>query len=441
MAKQLKRTVVLFSVCVGVTSAPLAHANDADELQALSAQLNQLKQSYVSEVRRLRDVEAQLLAVQARLKQAGVKPEGDQAAASTESTGQTTASQQASASMTEVGHTQEDKDRATKRSVDDFLQEQHIAFDRKLVVELGASYSHYDRNQLTLNGFLALDAIFLGNISVDQVSSDTLTYTLAARYSLTPNWNVGFSLPFLQRQVTYQKGGAGGAASAFGEYTQDGSIAVGDTTLNLSYRLLPETETRPDVVLTGSVIAPTGQSPFGIGWTNRTVVVPSSDPTQAPSTLTIAVPDKLATGNGLWGYGLSMTAVKTLDPALVFANLGYTGYVPRHFDNLSTNPNVQNPGDVSLGSSFTYGLGLAFALNDKTSVSMSFSDQLTRSARVRYDGGDWTTLVGSNANAGTFNLGMTYALSPKSTLVTTLGVGITPDAPNFTLGVKVPFLL
>ena len=120
--------------------------------------------------------------------------------------------------------------------------------------------------------------------------------------------------------------------------------------------------------------------------------VPSSDPTQAPSTLTIAVPDKLATGNGLWGYGLSMTAVKTLDPALVFANLGYTGYVSRHFNNLSTNPNVQNPGDVSLGSTITYGLGLAFALNDKTSVSMSFSDQLARSARVRYDGGDWVTL-------------------------------------------------
>ena len=440
MAKQFKKSAWMFSVCVGMASVPAAHANDADELKALSAQLNQLKQSYVNEVRRLRDVEAQLLAVQARLKQAGVEPEGGQSTNSTQ-TAQAAAPQQGAASTTEVAHTQADKDRATKRSVDDFLQEQHVAFDRKLVVELGASYSHYDRNQLTLNGFLALDAIFLGNISVDRVTSDTLTYTLAARYSLTPNWNVGVSLPFLQRQVTYQKGGAGGSAGAYGELTQNGSVDVGDTTLNLSYRLLPETETRPDVVLTGSVIAPTGQAPFGISWTNQTVQVPSSDPAQAPSTLTIAVPDKLATGNGLWGYGLSMTAVKTLDPALVFANFGYTGYIPRHFDNLATDPNVQNPGDVSLGSSFTYGLGLAFALNDKTSISMSFSDQLTRSARVRYDGGNWTTLVGSSANAGTFNLGMTYALSPKTTLVTTIGVGVTPDAPDFTLGVKVPFML
>jgi len=445
MTIQFQRSAWVLSVCVGMIAAPAtAYANDADEVQALTAQVEQLKRSYINEVRRLRDVEAQLLAVQAKLKQAGIKPEGDNAKkkAATDAQSQTAStSREPASSSGAVARTQEEKDRVTKRSVDDFLQQQHVAFDRKWVIQLGAEYSHYDRKQLTLNGFLALDAIFLGNISVDRVTSDTLTYSLATRYSLTPNWNIGLTVPFLQRQITYQKGGAGGSAAAYGEYTQTGSVNVGDTTLDMSYRLLPETETRPDVVLTGKVIAPTGRSPFGITWTNRTVVVPSSNPNQSPSTLTIAVPDKLATGNGLWGYGLSMTAVKTLDPALVFANFGYTGYVSRHFDNISTDPNVQNPGEVKLGSSWNYGVGVAFALNDKTSLSMSFSDQITRSSSIRYDGGNWTSLVGSNANAGMFNLGMTYALGRKTTLVTTLGVGLTPDAPDFSLGIKVPYAL
>lgn len=418
---------------LAVSGTP-AMASEVDELRALRSELELLKKSYVNEVRRLRVIDARLLAVQARLKAAGVEPDGQVATPEAQPT--TTASAD-TGTESAVGRTEADKQKATKRSVDDFLQQEHVAFDRPFVLEAGVTYSRYDRNQLSLNGFLALDAIFLGNIAVDNVASDTMTYTLAARYGLSPRWNVGVSVPFLQRWVSYQKGGAGGSAASYAEISRTGDLTVGDTTLNVSYRLLPETASRPDVVLTGNVIVPTGKAPYGIDWET----VQGGQDADGNSFVQFSVPSEQATGNGLWGYGLTLSMVKTLDPALVFANLGYTGYVSRHFDDLDIDPATKNPGEVSLGSSFSYGLGVAFALNDRTSLSMSLSQQLTRQAKTRYDGQDWVSLIGSDANSATFNLGMTYALSRKITLVTILGVGLTPDAPDFSLGIKVPYAL
>ncbi len=50
-------------------------------------------------------------------------------------------------------------------------------------------------------------------------------------------------------------------------------------------------------------------------------------------------------------------------------------------------------------------------------------------------------MIGSDANAGTLNLGITYALNQNTTLVSLLGIGLTPDAPDFTLAFKVPYML
>ena len=424
-------SLLALGLTIGPSSASWA-ANEADNVEQMRSELEALKQRYVNEVRRLRELDARLMAVQTRLSEAGVEPEGDLQPQPSIGAAAATEGDEATAAPTE-----EDKRQATRRSVDDFLQQEHVAFDRPLVLEAGFEYSRYDRTQLTLNGFLALDAIFLGNIAVDNVASDTFKYTLAARYGITPRWNVGVSAPFLQRYTTYQKGGAGGSAAAFAEVDQTSDVAIGDTTFNLSYRLLPETANRPDVVLTGSVIAPTGREPYGVDWR----VIETGEDADGNAFVRFAIPEEQATGNGLWGAGASISAVKTLDPALLFANFGYTHYFSRSFDDLNNDPDTVNPGDVELGDSWNWGLGLAFALNDKASLSMSYSQQINGQARTRYEGEDWVDLIGSDANSATFNLGLTYALGPKATLVTSLGVGLTPDAPDFTIGVRVPYAL
>ena len=86
----------------------------------------------------------------------------------------------------------------------------------KFSVETGLTYSRYDTRQLILNGFLALDSIFLGNINLDRIKADTWTLDLTGRYNWAQRWQLDVNAPWIYRESTYQSGGAGGASASRG---------------------------------------------------------------------------------------------------------------------------------------------------------------------------------------------------------------------------------
>ncbi|HRF83267.1 MAG TPA: hypothetical protein PLO34_02400, partial [Pseudoxanthomonas sp.] len=324
------------------------------------------------------------------------------------------------------------KSEAMSRSVADVKQQARALFDQKLVIENGLTYNRYDRKQLTLNGFLALDAIFLGNIAIENVESDTLTYNLAARWGVSPNLTLNLDVPYIARKTVYQKGGAGGAAAAIAQEQTTGN-GIGDAVASLNYRLLGERGARPETVLNFGLTMPTGREPYGIPW--RVLERDDDD------FIRFAVPEQQPTGNGAWQASIGVSAVKTSDPAILFGNIGYTYSFRASFDDIDSNPDTVNPGDVRLGQSFYYGAGVAFAFNERTSFSMSLSNRLSARARTRTEGQPWLKVIGSDANAAMFNLGVTYAMSRHATMVGLLGIGLTPDAPDFSLGFKIPYSL
>ncbi|HUW53147.1 MAG TPA: hypothetical protein VMV99_07015 [Rhodanobacter sp.] len=437
MHKTLLATAVASVLLFGTSNALAQEASseqDQAQVKALMEQLQTLKTSYAQEVRRLRELDMQVQALQARL--TGKAPTGALPAqaspANTTATQNTASSAGSLASQAgSIAEARRAQQQATTRSLQDALLQEHTVFDNRLTLENSLSYSHYDRNQLTLNGFLALDAIFLGNIAVEDVKSDSLTYNLAARYGVSPRLTLNLDVPYLGRHTTYQKGGAGGSAAAIAEEKTDGS-GIGDVSFSANYKLFPETESRPDTVLTIGFTAPTGRAPYGIPWKT---IQPSGD-----QSLRFAVPEKQPTGNGVWQANVAMSAVKTMDPAIVFANLGYIHTFPRSFDDIDTDPQTRTPGSVKLGNSYYFGAGVAFAFNERTSMSLSFSDRLSAKSSLRQKDLPWTKVIGSDANAATFNMGVTYALSQHTTLVTLLGIGLTPDAPDYSLTFKIPYV-
>ncbi|HCL44833.1 MAG TPA: hypothetical protein DIC54_11570, partial [Pseudomonas sp.] len=305
-------------------------------------------------------------------------------------------------------------------------------FSRRFTIENSLTYARYDRKQLTLNGFLALDAIFLGNIAIENVESDSLTYNVAARWGVSPNLTLNLDVPYLARRIVYQKGGAGGAAAAIAQEQTNGN-GLGDIAVSANYRLFGERGWRPETVLTAGVTAPTGRAPYGLDWK----VIERDD----DDYIRFAVPREQPTGNGVWQANLGLSMVKTADPAILFANIGYVHSIPRGFSDIDSNPDTVNPGDVKLGGSVYFGAGVAFAFNERTSLSLSFSDRISARASTRFQGGKWMKVIGSDANAASLNLGVTYALNQHTTLVTLLGIGLTPDAPDFTLAFKIPYML
>lgn len=436
-------TCVAFALLLAATAAAAqdssaqepASEKDQADVKALMEQLQALKSSYAQEVRRLRELDVQVQALQSRLTgklettalpttRAEVPQE---AATAPQASG--TASQGGTAGT--LAEAQSAREQAPSRSIKDALLQQNAVFDRKFTLESSLSYSRYDRKQLTLNGFLALDAIFLGNIAIQNVESNSLNYNLAARYGVSPRLTLNLDVPYLGRETVYQKGGAGGSATAIAEEQTRGA-GIGDITVSANYKLFAETASRPDTVLTFGVTAPTGRAPYGIDWN----VLDRGD----DQYIRFAVPDKQPTGNGVWQANIGLSAIKTMDPAIVFANIGYIHSFPRRFGDIDTDPQTRNPGEVKLGESYYVGAGVAFAFNERTSMSMSFSDKLSAKASLRYTGMPWTKVIGSDANAATFNLGVTYAMSQHTTLVTMLGIGLTPDAPDFSLTFKIPYM-
>ncbi|AKA24598.1 transporter [Pseudomonas chlororaphis] len=298
----------------------------------------------------------------------------------------------------------------------------------KFSFETGMTYSRYDTRQLILNGFLALDSIFLGNINLDRIKADNWTLDLTGRYNLDNRWQFDVNVPVVYRESTYQSGGAqNGAAGVTSEKSVSSDPTLGDVNFGVAYKFLDESVNAPDAVVTLRVKAPTGKEPFGIKLR------------QVQDNTNLFVPDDLPTGNGVWSITPGISLVKTYDPAVLFGSLSYTHNLEESFDDISSTVNLKTPGKVKLGDSFQIGMGVAFALNEKMSMSFSVSDLIQRKSKLKEDGGDWQSVVSSDANAGYFNVGMTLAATDNLTIVPSLSIGLTDDAPDFTFSLKFPY--
>ena len=424
------RAVVCLSTLL---PASLLYAAPDADIETLKKELLELKQRY--------DVQQKALAVlEQRVRQVEDQPatpapkrlakspaDFKSGGTTVAGTGAAAASGGAGGGGSSYGQSLKD-DSAPAQSVSNLYNEASGFFGNgKFSVETGITYARYDARQLTLNGFLALDSIFLGNINLDRIKSDSWTLDLTGRYNVDNRWQFDLNVPVVYRESTYQSGGAGNDATATSEGSVTRDPTIGDVNFGVAYKFLDETWTLPDAVVSVRVKAPTGKEPFGI----KLVKQPNND--------NLYVPESLPTGNGVWSVTPGISLVKTFDPAVLFGSLSYTHNFEDSFDDISSEVNQKVGGKVRLGDSFQFGVGVAFALNEKMSMSFSVSDLVQRKSKLKPDGGDWQSVVSSDANAGYFNVGMTIAASDNLTIVPNLAIGMTDDAPDFTFSLKFPY--
>lgn len=413
---QVKLLVSSIAACLPLVSLA---ATDA-ELEQLRQQMQELTQRYEAQSASLRSVSSRLQKLEEGAQKARLVKTADAAAPTQAQAGETPASRDAASGEQVV------REAPPTRSAEAVYQEQGAIFDRKFSLETGLTYTHSNRRDLFLNGFLALDAIFLGQINLDRIKADTLTFDVTGRYAPTDRLQFDINAPFLYRNSNFSSVGAGFSTSAVAERNVSNSN-LGDINAGMFYRLLQETADRPDTVLNLRLKAPTGKHPYGIKFTD-------ADPSG-----NLKVPAYLPTGNGVWSLSTGVSFIKTVDPAILFANLGYTYNFQRNFSDISSDPATITPGRVALGNQYSLGAGIAFALNERMSLSTSYSHRFSRKSRIRGQNQAWQTVAGSDSSAGVLNFGVTYALSDKRSMVVNVGVGVTPDAPDITIGVKFPF--
>lgn len=314
---------------------------------------------------------------------------------------------------------------APAESVEAVTRDNQGYFGEKFGVEVGVTYGHFDDARINLSGFLALDAIFLGLISIDEQTSDIVTTDFTVRFAPNNRLQFDVDVPYLYRSSMYQSGGAGGNAVGLAEEKVT-ATGIGDISGGISYRLIRESLSFPDVVLNARFKAPTGRDPFGVELRE----VPGTEGN-------LKVPISLSTGTGTWAASGGVSVLKTIDPMVIFGNLTYFHNFAKHFGDISDAEGEQ-PGRVRIGDAIQAGAGVAFALNEFSSLSTSFSLRYGNETRLRNDGAEWRTVVGSASTVGILNLGATFAISRKMSILTNIGVGITDDAPDMTLSVRVP---
>ncbi|GIU44796.1 cell envelope integrity protein TolA [Shewanella algidipiscicola] len=400
-----------------------ASMTEADELQLLKKQLIFLNKQAQMQQQAINQMAQKILAKEATLNQSqrNTTDAQEQAAQTIERQPQQPRAQE-SASSAPVAQVKKEPERS--RSTDDVLQEAHNVFDRKLTVESSMTYSYYGRKDLVLRGFLALDAIFLGNLNLDRIRSNTVQLDLTTRYTLNDQWQFEMGFPYVYRLNKYESVGEGNSSQLYESAKVEGG-QIGDMSLAAYYRVMTEGNGWPDWVWNVRVRLPTGTDPFGIEL-------------ESSESGNLTYPVDIATGAGVLGLSTGFSLAKTYDPAIVFFNLNYGTFIPEEYGDLSGLPGL-SPGEIDLGDYIDYSLGLAFAVSERMSIGMSFNQRFYAKTQQRPKGSDWQDITRTDTNTASLGLGATLALTENLSMVTSIGAGLTEDSPDYQLSLRFPY--
>ncbi len=83
--------------------------------------------------------------------------------------------------------------------------------------------------------------------------------------------------------------------------------------------------------------------------------------------------------------------------------------------------------------------GVALAFSDKDSASIAYTMAISPQSQTRAPGGAWASVPGSQTTASVLNFGLNHVVNKHLTINGAVAVGLTPDAPNFVVGVRFPY--
>ena len=259
-----------------------------------------------------------------------------------------------------------------------------------LEVAAGLSFNHSQKQGLVL-----VDTPEgISTVGDQRLRSDNLEFAATARYGLPWRSQVQVRVPFAWRRQT----------SVLGDGTEVShqDTQLGDIELELAHQFLVEKGARPALIGAVSWRFPTGSDPY------RTPIA------------------AIASGGGTNQVAVRATALKSIDPLVLFTTLAY-GY------NLSR---AESFGRVRQGDAISWELGGLLAVSPETSLSFGVSQQFKFRTSV-----DDVPIAGSDGIAAVAQFGVDQALSARVLLDVSLGIGLTTDAPDYQLLVSLPIRL
>jgi len=286
-----------------------------------------------------------------------------------------------------------------------------------LVFEPSFEFTRASSNRLVFRGLELTPGIQIGIIEANDADRTTLSAAAAVRYGLTDRLEIEARVPYVYRddRVTTVQASDQSISKTFELEGND----IGDVEAALRYQLNNIRPNRPIFLASLRVKSDTGTGPFDI----------ERDQDAAAT--------ELATGSGFWGVEPGISMLFPTDPAVIFANISYLAHLAADVDMQIGDVYV---GRVNPGDSIGLSAGFGFALNERFSYSMGYRHNYIF---------ETTTEIGDNASnvqeqssndlhVGAFLFGMSYRFTDKVTLSGTFEFGVTSDAPDTRVLVRVP---
>lgn len=280
------------------------------------------------------------------------------------------------------------------------------------VVEPFLQYSRSSVNTFLFQGVEVVSSLLIGSVEANKTSRDLVSTGITARLGVSDRLELEARVPFVWRQdsITNTVQNTNNLTTT---QTSNG-YGLGDLEVAAHYQINDGQQDWPFFIGNLRYKSDTGSSPF------------NSEFNADGSTKT------LATGSGFNAIEPSITAIYPSDPATLFANLGYIHSIP---EDINHDVGTNFVGRVTPGDTYTGSLGLGLALNDRLSLTFGYEHDYVRPTETVVGG---VAQLSPSLQVGSALSGISYRVSDRTSINLNLAAGVTRDAPDAVVSLRVP---
>ncbi|MEQ1122881.1 MULTISPECIES: putative pilus system protein FilC [Acinetobacter] len=281
------------------------------------------------------------------------------------------------------------------------LQEVFTSNERQYsLIKKGVISSYYDLDytyyrDTRIDLALSDSSSQLNRLRVEEDANHTLTNSFTFQYGVLDNLTLSATVPFVAKS----------------EIIKDKTTAgLGDISLGARWEPFPLKQGRLPLVLFGSVSTKTGDSPYEIGI------------------------DELSTGKGYYSVGVGASTRKYIDPVVLFASASANYGFKESGLNQARGSRILESFDPGISGGFSF--GFAYSFNYDVSLTMSYQQSFNMNAEFQFNNGE--SYKSPDQSSGMLSFALGVRVSPDTIVNGTVGIGLTEDAPDISLGLSFP---
>jgi hypothetical protein len=236
----------------------------------------------------------------------------------------------------------------------------------------------------------------LYQLRVQENATHSMTNTFTAQYGVLDNLTFTASLPLVAKT----------------DLLKDTSTAgLGDISFGARWEPFPLKTGRLPLILFGNVSTKTGDSPYEVN-----------------------AADDLGTGKGYYSAGVGASTRKYIDPVVLFASVSANyGFKESGLNQRRGSRTIE---EFEPGISGGFAFGFAYSFNYDVSMTMSYQQSFNTGSEFTYSSGENYSPADQTSSTLAISLGV--RVSPETIVNGTVGIGLTEDAPDVSLGLSFP---